>query len=303
MSFSSDNTPTPGCLLYKPGYMANPITFHRHHETRTLRILSLPCTDGTVYKGGLDGVVHARNRSEGKEWDMAQDPLAEFRILMPPLTDDRCRIAASFIFNGLGVMEKPGDDTPPFDLLQKEMCDLFHRESRSVEKTDIPTVATPDTRNLHTRRTGGTILPVKKPDDAVDYRGGYKVRVKASIHKGEEKSTDASEAAKEVDEEKTRITHAEAATSRREDEPTRSPEASDRQDEDVVDAPGPPEESEHVLDATAQSKTSEGSVEEGTGQTSKTSRQSKRWKSIRRIFKVLKPGKKSSYSVTATSSQ
>ncbi|KAF4731498.1 hypothetical protein FOZ63_024761 [Perkinsus olseni] len=58
------------------------------------------------------------------------------------------------------------------------MCDLFHRESRSVEKTDIPTVATPDTRNLHTRRTGGTILPVKKPDDAVDYRGGFRINPK-----------------------------------------------------------------------------------------------------------------------------
>ncbi|KAF4707457.1 hypothetical protein FOZ62_003731 [Perkinsus olseni] len=296
MSLSRDNTPTPGCLLYKPGYMAHPITFYRHHETRTLRILSLPCTDGTVYKGSLDGVVHARNRSEGKTWDMAQDPLAEFSILMPPLTNDRCRIAASFIFNGLGVMGKPDDDTPPFDLLQKEMCDLFHRDSRFVEKTDIPTVATPDTRNLHTRRTGGTIRPVKKPDDdAVDYRGGYKVRVKASIHEGGE-GTDAPEAAK------ARGTQVVTVTSRREDEPTRGPEAaSGRRGEDVVDAPGPSEESEHVLDATALSKTSEGSVEEGTGQTSKTSRRSKRWKSIRRIFKVLKPGKKSSYSVTASS--
>ncbi|KAF4666150.1 hypothetical protein FOZ61_010090 [Perkinsus olseni] len=303
MSLSSDNTPTPGCLLYKRGYMLHPITFYRHRETRTLRILSLPCRDGTVYKGDLDGVVHARNRSEGKEWDMAQDPLAEFSVLMPPLTDDRCRIAASFIFNGLGVMEKPNDDTLPFDLLQKEMCDLFHRDSRSVEKTDIPNVATPDPRNLYTRRRGGTIRPVKKPDDGVDYRGGYKVKVKASIHKGEEKRTDAPEAAKEVDAEKARGTQEEAATSRREDEPTRSPEASDRRGEDVVDAPRPSEESKHVLHATALSKTSEGSVEDATGQTSKTARRSKRWKSIRRMLKVLKPGKKPSYSLTVSSPQ
>ncbi|KAF4705577.1 hypothetical protein FOZ63_010067 [Perkinsus olseni] len=75
------------------------------------------------------------------------------------------------------------DDTPPFDLLQQGMCDLFHRESRSVEKTDIPNVATPDTRNLHNLRTGGTIRPVKKPDDAVDYRGGNRIKPKITAHR------------------------------------------------------------------------------------------------------------------------
>ncbi|KAF4707456.1 hypothetical protein FOZ63_031458 [Perkinsus olseni] len=145
IDYSSETTPVDGCVVAaSSGYASTSVIFYRHEGSRTLRMLFLPCFDGTLYRGNSEGAIHARNKEEGKEWYISHDPVEKLGILMPPLDKAGCLAATITLLEELGVVTVKAD-TSPFDLLQRGLCDMFSSESSSVEhKRDIPsTVASP----------------------------------------------------------------------------------------------------------------------------------------------------------------
>ncbi|KAF4694545.1 hypothetical protein FOZ60_007780 [Perkinsus olseni] len=129
ISYVEEGPPGGACKVSGKTASSATISFHRPEDTKVLVTSTLPCSDGTVYKGDLDGEIQAENGKTGKKWHLARDPLKKLDILMPSMNTERCGSATMFILNELGVTKQ--SESAPFKLLHEGLCDLFHRASEA----------------------------------------------------------------------------------------------------------------------------------------------------------------------------